>query len=125
MKAWTLRIIYFGIPLLVLAVSVLAMTTGPVLMRPRGAGDDVEARLDAVSAMALAERWDEAGAAVQALEGAWDQVRGRMRFTLASSEVEDFDMGLAELQGAVDARDQTQVRIAHRRLTALWQDLGS
>lgn len=124
MKGGLLRVLYYGIPTVILALTLLALNSGPLLLRPTGDGDDVKARLEAVSSLAQSERWQEAEEAVQELERAWERVRARTSFMLDVTEVEMFDLELAGLRGAVDARDLAEVRIAHRRLTALWNDFA-
>lgn len=125
MKQGLLRVLYYAIPTVILVLTLLVLNAGPLLLRPMGDGDNVKARLEEVSSLALSDRWQEAEAAVQELERAWERVRARARFTLDESDIKAFDLELAGLRGAVDARDQAEVRIAHRRLMALWSDLGS
>lgn len=125
MRAWWLRILYFGIPAVALLAGVLAFNSNSFLLRPMGTADDVEARLEEVSTLALAGQWEGATAATEGLNRAWDQVKQRVLFSLAMQEVETFDIELAELWGAVDGRDKTAVRITTRRLRALWEDFKS
>lgn len=125
MKAWVFRILFYGIPALVLAASITAMNMGTVLKRPMGDGDNFESKLHMVSELTQAKKWEEAEVAVQELNSAWDKVRGRVRFMSDSGEIENLDQELAGLMGAVEARSEEQVRIAHRRLIAMWNDLAS
>jgi hypothetical protein len=124
MKAWLLRVAFFGIPVLILAFTIAAFTTGSLFMRPMGGSDDLPAKLELVSALSGDARWEEAGATLGDLTHHWEQVRRRIRFSAAVEEIEEFDLELAGLRGAVEARDEAQVQIAFRRLQALWRDLG-
>lgn len=125
MKAWYLRTIYFGLPILVLALSVLSMNSGTILKRPMGDDDQVEARIQSVMDLAAAGRWQEANSAIDQALRSWQKVKGRIHFTSATDEIELFDLELAGLRGAVEGSDANQVRMAVRRLMALWEDLGS
>lgn len=125
MKAWFLRAAFFGVPLLVLGLSILALHSGSILKRPLGSDDDVPTAMNRLSDLALADQWDEADRAYEDLEKAWEQVKGRTRLSLGAEEVGIFDLELAGLHGAVESRDPTEVRIALRRLMGLWDDLGS
>lgn len=125
MKVWLLRTLYFGIPAVVLLVSIVAMNAGPILKRPVGGERSVPAHMARISELALTDRWAEAGEAGRELERTWEDVKGRVRFTSTIDDMEIFDLELAALIGAIEARDQSQLRIAHRRLQALWNDLGS
>ena len=124
-RAWYFRTIYFGLPILILAVSVLGMNSGTILKRPMGNDDRVEASIQSVMDLAAAGRWSEASTAMEQAHSSWRKVKGRIHFTSATDEIELFDLELAGLQGAVEGGDTNQVRIAVRRLMALWEDLGS
>lgn len=124
-KAWLFRMLYYGLPTLFLVGCVLALNSGPMLKRPLGSEDDVQAQLQQVAELALSGRWEEAGKAGEGLAQSWERVKRRVRFTSTTDEVEIFDLLLAELQAGVDGQDQSLVRSAHRRLMALWEDLGS
>lgn len=125
MQSRFLRWVYFGLPVLILALTVLSMNSGTILKRPFDSGDQVEARIQLVLDLAAADRWDEAGTAMEQVHQAWQRVKRRIHFTAATEELELFDLELAGLRGAVEGSDTNQVRIAVRRLMALWADLGS
>lgn len=122
MKAWLYRIIYFAIPLTAMALIVWSLNAGPMLMRPMGEDDDVEARLEEVGELALSGRWEEAAKAAEALQAAWNRVQPRIQYAYTREELDTFGDEVAALMGAVDGRSDTQVRISLRRLGALWND---
>lgn len=123
-RRWLKEVRYFGIPLLLLAVTMALVGTGEVLKRPQP-GRDVGERLEAVSAAAAGGRWDEARQALQPLEEEWGAMRRRLVFTVATADLEAFDAELSALRGVVEAEDPREFRLIHRRLTTLWKDLTS
>ncbi|MGE5675624.1 MAG: DUF4363 family protein [Mycobacterium leprae] len=125
MRKWLYRLLYFGVPVVVLALTVVIMNTGPVLKRPMGQNDDVEAKLSAVAELAVTGQWQDATATMEELNAAWHKVRERVRFHSEDREIEALDLEMAQLQGAVEGHSQADVRIATRRLQALWDDLAS
>jgi hypothetical protein len=125
MKAWLLKALYFGLPALLLAATVLVLNTGTIMKRPMSQDDNVPDNLQALLSLAVNQEWDEARSTVEHIHRAWNKVRGRVHITSTTDEIELFDLELAGLQGAVEGSDATQVRMAVRRLTALWDDLGS
>lgn len=124
MKALLLKLVYFSIPVLLLAASVFALNSATLLKRPFGAHDDVQAKLQALSSLAAAGRWEQAGPAAAELRTAWQSVRRRVQFVTGTSETEFISMSLADVQGAVAGRDLAQFRVAERRLQTLWESLG-
>ncbi|BAD42252.1 DUF4363 family protein [Symbiobacterium thermophilum] len=125
MRSRLLRLIYYGLPALVVAVSVLALNSGILLKRPSGEHDDVAGHLRLLLHHADTQRWEEARDAARKAGEAWLRMRGRIHLTSARDEVETFDLELAGLRGALETGDPVQARIAVHRLLALWEDLGS
>lgn len=124
MKPFGMKLLYYGLPTLVLIASVLTFNAGDVLKRPWGKADDVRRELSRSSALALDGRWDEANNAWLHLHTAWESVRKRIILTSDIDEMLTFDQLVAELQGAIEAKDDTQVRIAARKMEAIWAELG-
>lgn len=124
MKATFLRLLYFGIPALVIALSIAALNAGPILKRPAGTQDNVVAALDQLSDHVTAGRWTEAAAAGAALDGAWQRVRQRVHLVAGESELRFFELSLAELQGAVAARAPAQFQVARRKVLTMWHNLA-
>ena len=60
MRSRLLRLIYYGLPALVVAVSVLALNSGILLKRPSGEHDDVAGHLRLLLHHADTQRWEEA-----------------------------------------------------------------
>lgn len=124
MKATRLKIIYFSIPVLLLAASVFALNAGPFLKRPFGAHDDLPAKLQNVTSLAEAGRWEQAGAAAAELRTAWQTVQRRVQFVASSGELQFISLTVADMQGAVAGHDPVQFRLAEQRLRTLWEALG-
>jgi hypothetical protein len=124
MKATKLKLLYFSIPVLLLAASVFALNAGPLLKRPLGAGDDVPAKLSAISTLAAAGHWEQAASAAAELQAAWSSVRRRVQLVASRNELQYISLSLADMQGAVAVRDPVQFRLAEQRLRALWEALG-
>jgi len=124
-KGLFLKVAYYGIPILSMAVIVGILFSGNFLKKPMTGDDDVVESLDSVVELALTDRWEEASEKAEGMQRAWEKVRGRVYLTSASDDMEIFDMSISELLGAIEGRDEVQVRITHRRLLSLWEDLGS
>lgn len=125
MKGRLLKAIYYGLPALIVAASVLTLNSGSLLKRPFGAHDDVPGHLQQLLSHTDGQRWEEAAEVERRVSEAWQRIRGRVRLTSTLDEVETFDLELAELRGALETGDAGQTRIAVYRLLALWEDLGS
>lgn len=122
-RLWTIA--FFSVPVVAIALSVLALNSGPLLKRPASSAEDIPARIEEISTMAVAARWGEAEALAGQVDEVWDRVRGRLAFSSDSEDLSRFSLSLAELRGALAARDEQQVRIIHRRLIALWKEIGT
>lgn len=119
-----MKVIFFGLPALVLAGTILTFNAGQYFKRPHGTADDVAAHLADASGLALAGQWEEARSAREELEQAWQRVRRRIVLTSDLDELLSFDELMAEFQGALDAEDKTQVHIATRKMQAIWDEFG-
>jgi ppGpp synthetase/RelA/SpoT-type nucleotidyltranferase len=124
MRGFALKIIYFSIPTLILAISILTLNSGQILKRPMTGTDDVRTQIQTVASHAVGDRWGEAERSVSDLYRAWEQVKRRVAITTPADLMADLDLEMAELRAAVEAQDAAQVRTQHRRLEVLWEDLG-
>lgn len=124
MKAPWLKIAFYGLPALVLTLSILFFNSAGFLKRPLTGTDDVPKTMEAVAEYALTDRWDEANRSVTDLLRAWEQVKRRIALIEPKELVGEIDLELAEMRAAVEAEDADQVRMKQRRLEVLWEDLG-
>lgn len=124
MKATMLKLLYFSIPVLLLAASVFALNAGPLLKRPLSDQDDVPAKLKAVSSLAAAGRWEQAGTAATELQTAWHSVKRRVQLVASRNELQFISLSVADMQGAIAGHDPVQFRLAEQRLRSLWDALG-
>ncbi|WP_374711496.1 DUF4363 family protein [Symbiobacterium terraclitae] len=124
MNARMRQLIYIGLPVVIVTVTVLLFNMGGILKRSFGADDDVAGRLNQLLSLTQQRDWDRAHTTIDDVSQAWQRVRGRIHITSTTDEIELFDLELAGLRGAVDTRDEVQANIAVRRLIALWEDIG-
>jgi hypothetical protein len=108
----------------IVAISVLLLVMTPWLKRPMGSADHVIPQLTQVAELARTNRWPEAEASIVPLRKAWQIVAKRLAYGASADELHNFSLDLAGLQGAVEARDSTQVRLTYRRLLSAWEEIG-
>jgi hypothetical protein len=116
--------LFMSLAITIVAISIFLLTMTPWLKRPMGSADHVIPQLTQVAELARSNRWPEAEASMVPLRKAWQIVAKRLAYGVTSDELHTFSLGLADLQGAVEARDSTQVRIAYQRLLTAWAEIG-
>lgn len=117
-------LVYYLIPGLFLALSVLAFNFGQLFLHWTGVGAQLTERLDRVGAEAVAGQWEAADRSVQEVRRIWERTQPKVTVSYGVEEMEMLDEVLAELQGAVESRDAGQVQVVHRRTQAMWQDIN-
>jgi len=116
-------ILYYGVPVVILAVFVAALNSVPYLKRPIGPHDDVPGLMAAVEAHVVAGRWDQARADVERLITAWDMVARRIQFTAGRDKLTRISANLARLRGAVMAEDRTGALVELGEAREQWDSL--
>lgn len=125
LKSRTYQAIYYGLPVLFLIASVAVLNSGRLQNRWLGLGQAIPSRLAAAADHSVAERWPEAEAALADAERQWAHARRRFQFSASTEDITTLDRELAELRGAVEAQDPGQIRMTHRKVQALWENLVS
>lgn len=123
MKKAVYSILYYGVPVVILAVFVAGMNSAPYLKRSFGAHDDVPGLMAAVEAHVAAGRWDQARTDVERLIAAWETVTERIQFIVGRDKLTRISANLARLRGAVRAEDRAGALMELGEAREQWDSL--
>ncbi len=123
MKKAFYSILYYGVPVVILAVFVAAMNSAPYLKRSFGPHDDVPGLMAAVEAHVAAGRWDQARTDVERLIAAWETVTERIQFSVGRDKLTRISANLARLRGAVMAEDRAGALVELGEAWEQWDSL--
>ncbi len=112
------------LPLAVLLLFALLMTSDWYWKQPRGPHNDVALHIERLRAAVLAEDWQQAEAAWQQLDAAWRYMIKRLQFSVERDEIRGLTLSLARLRGALQAADRNGALIELAAAEEHWQDLG-
>ncbi|NLY53036.1 MAG: DUF4363 family protein [Firmicutes bacterium] len=120
MKRWAKIVL----PVMVLALFVLVMTSDTYLKRPRSYKDDVGLHIHNVRSAVLAEDWAQGQASLAELDQAWRLMLARLQFSVERDEIRKLTTSLARLRGALLAQDKSGALMELAEAEQHWQDLG-
>ncbi|MFO7263845.1 MAG: hypothetical protein A6D91_00440 [Bacillaceae bacterium G1] len=114
----------YGVPIVILAICVLVMTSGNWLKQPLRGDDDVLALVREVERLSEGEQWEEARAKALAAHQAWHHVVNRIQFSVEREMMMEISGTLAKIQGAVRAEDTAAVLQEIHYFYELWSNLA-
>lgn len=117
--------IVFGVPVVILAASVLVMTSGGWLKQPLRGDDDVLGLVREMEQLAKGENWEGAWAKSVAANEAWHHVVNRIQFSVEREMILEISGSLAKMQGAVQAEDASAMLQEVYYFYDLWSNLSS
>lgn len=117
------KAIYYGVVLLVLALSLFVMNGYSYFSRPLGAADNVPVHFTALKISLEQQQWDQAAQQYLALDEAWYKIKPRIQFSVEKDEMISIDLGLARLGACIHLRDRTLAMIELSEIETHWQDL--
>lgn len=120
MKRW-LKVM---VPVVLMALFVLLMTSDWYCKRPRGEHDDVALHLSEVRNAVLVNDWAKAQADLERLQIAWNKIIRRVQFSVERDEIRLLTSSLARLGGALTAQDASGALIELAEAEEHWHDLG-
>lgn len=118
------KVIWTLVPIMLLVISGLALSSTGYMKKPRGARDDFDAHLQSVRSGILNEEWDLAKAQLDATREAWWIVEGRLQLSCQHDELRDVAAALARLGGTILAQDSKAAIAAWVEALEEWDQIG-
>jgi len=115
----------FGVPVLLLAFSVLVMTSGGWLKKPLRGDDDVFGLVQEMEQLAKDENWEAVWDRSLAAYEAWRRVVNRVQYSVEREMILEISGSLAKMQGAAQARDMTALLQEVYYFYDLWNNLST
>ncbi len=106
-----------------MALFLVVMTSGSILKRPLGSGDDVLGRMKEVGAAVDKSRWEEATRASQGLDSAWKKVSARIQISSEKDELLKFGESVQKLKAYLKAKERGDALAELAVLRSLWGEL--
>lgn len=118
------KALLYLIPILILAVFVIFMNSGPYLKKPIGEEDNVAKYIKLLKEDIENENWDSARSHVGKLELAWQNVIPRVQYILDKDEIINLNESIARMNGSILAMDKTMAKVELVLLEYHWKRLG-
>ena len=112
------------IPVLLLAVFVMIMTSASFLKKPFETKDDVLAIIDEIKSEAVSGDWSGAKDGAKQLEEAWKIVTKRVQFSAARDEIRDGKSSIARMKGYIEANDKAGTLSELGEVKEHWTNMG-
>lgn len=117
------KAIYFGLVLLMTALSLFVMNGYSYFSKPHDASDNVPAHFAALRNSVEQQQWDAAEQQYQFLDQAWYNLKPRIQFSVEKDEMISIDLSLARLGSCIQLRERTLAMIELSEIESHWQDL--
>jgi len=118
-----LKLIYYLIPTIIIALFIAVMNAGTYLKEPRGEEDNVPKYFQMVKADVKTEQWSAARDDLDKLEKAWKIVLRRVQFDVDRDEINYLSSNLARLEGSIEAEDQSSALAELAEAREHWEKL--
>ncbi len=117
------KIISYILPIFILIVFILIMTTGGLLKKPLCMQDDISTYLTLIENSIENKEWMDAENNIDALSTAWKQVQKRVQFSVERQELTMMSLSISHLKGSVQAKSQGLSFVYLYALKEIWNDL--
>jgi hypothetical protein len=118
------KVIWALVPVMLLVVFGLALSSTGYMKKPRGERDDFEAHLQSVRSGIVDEEWDLARKRLDVAREAWWIVEGRLQLSCQHDELRDVAAALARLEGTILAHDNKAAIAAWVETLEEWDQIG-
>lgn len=115
----------YGVPILILALSIAVMTSGSLLKKPLLADDDVFRLVRELEQVVKQKDWALARAKSAEASKAWHHVVNRIQFSVEREMIMEISGTLARIKGAAEAEDEQSVLTEVYYFYDLWNNLAS
>ena len=117
------KVLYYGIPTVLLLVFVLIMTAGNYLKKPRSVNDDVVMYIKVVTEDVKGENWNKADEDTKKLTDAWKKITPRLQFSCERDEIYNISINIARLNGIVMGKDKNAAFVELSEMYENWIEL--
>ena len=118
------KIIYYLLPVAMLALFIAIMLSGSYLKQPFGEDDNVPQKIALVKEHVRNADWESAQREQNYLEIAWGKVTPRIQFSMERNEINQLDVSLARAGAAITAKDQAGALMELEEAARHWHNLG-
>lgn len=117
------KLLLYGLPCIILIISIIVMTTGGILKKPIGKDDDVTGYIHRIENNAKSDKWKEAEKNSAKLYSAWNKVAKRIQFSVERSDMSMMYVSISRIRGAVKAKDKNSAIIETSEALEHWDRL--
>ena len=119
------KLIYYLLPVAILALFIGIMLSGSYLKQPRGEDDSVSGKLVLVKEAVQKGDWKSAQQEIDNLEEAWEKVVPRIQFSMERNEIKDLGVSLTRARAAITAKDIAGALMELEEAEHHWHSLGN
>lgn len=117
------KVLRIVVPIFMLLIFILVMTTGGIVKKPLNDSEDVVAYALAIRDNVAQAKWDNATENMTSLEEAWNKIRFRIQFSIEGNRMYEFEAILSQLKGAINARSEVMTIMQLESLMGEWDRL--
>ncbi|HLR79768.1 MAG TPA: DUF4363 family protein [Bacillota bacterium] len=118
------KIFFKLLPIVVIGLFILVMTTGAFLKKPLTGDDDVIHHIDNVQNSIHEDQWEKANEQLTQAEQAWKKIISRIQYSAERDEINTISKNIERARGYIDVQDKagTLSELAEARF--IWEELG-
>ncbi|MDD2556343.1 MAG: DUF4363 family protein [Syntrophaceticus sp.] len=119
------KLIYYLLPVAILALFIGIMLSGSYLKQPRGEDDNVPAQLVLVKEVVQKGDWKSAQQELGTLKKSWEKVVPRIQFSMERNEIYLLSVSLTRAGAAITAKDKAGALMELEEAEHHWHSLGN
>lgn len=112
------------IPIILLGLFILAMTTGGLLKKPMSDEDDLISFIEKTEKEVLNQDWEKASTHLDDAKKAWKKVVMRIQFSAERDEINELHKTLDRTKGFIEAKDKGGAMGELAEARNIWKELG-
>lgn len=112
------------IPIILLGLFILAMTTGGLLKKPMSDEDDLISFIEKTEKEVLNQDWKKASTHLSDAKKAWKKVVRRIQFSAERDEINELHKTLDRTRGFIEAKDKGGAMAELAEARNIWKELG-
>ncbi len=114
----------YMVPLLILVIFLLVMTSGSYLKVNLESGKEVVSALSELELLVTNQAWEQAGAKVSSLDASWRKIGPLLQISSEEDDIKQFTQGIARLRGYIGGQDAGSALAEIELLKLIWTRLG-